>query len=524
MIEAARFNSTYLVSRDNPWPHAVRQRLDGIIGRELPAALSEEMDRLSSSRDDQSIWIFRRVHFQANLDLQRGDNELARDWAAQMVLALAQRLDEYSPSDDFMHFPSEADLLRAYVQDAAGRRQEKWYYGRFDGLKLLSATAQIRTAICRVASDGLEALAGMSANQLHKVMAALSENDARRIWDALSDLMPSAGAIETLIELKEIWNSEGRFLPDGAGEFRWALHLAVASSRGRSVEARRWPRLATSAGRLLRIFQSMSRADRALILDRLARNRTAELASVLNSSDIDAIQPLAGVPQELLESFFEQQPMAREVPERRYTPLGGVFLLLPFLDALPIPSTIHDANLFRFWILLKCFGTDRALRLFEDPLIRELLKIDPQLSCDSFCRWQAGLRIRTLRISRRLHLLCDLMRDNSRHRTPADIRYLRLPRPLAVSPRRDGWLDDSSLLILRSLAWRLPGFSTASLAHLFTNFLDLPASVEEHQDRRVVRLGSPPLQVLLNMTGICRWQYSVSWLDGKRFELYPEAP
>lgn len=524
MIEAVKFRSTYAVPRTHAWPHSVRERLDGIALSELPRAVARAMERFTAGQDDPSIWMFRHIAFHANLDLERDNGALAADWAAQFVAELTRRLDDDPQQEEVVRFLDEVDLLRSFVIDAAASRTEKWYYTRFDGLKALSTTAQIRTVLCTAGPNGLDALVRMTTRQLQQVIAAISENDAGKIWATLAGQMPEAPVVESLPELRRTWQVEGGFAPDGAGEMRWALHMAVAAMREQKADARSWPAAARPIGRLMRVLRAMAQSDCEFVIDSLATARHENLHRVLNGVDVQALEPLLGCPRTALAEFLEQRPAAPDFPERRYTPFGGVFFLLPFLDALPIPSVIRSPSLFRFWILLKCLGNANAVRLFEDPLIREVMQIDPELSTESFCESQRRIRIRALRLTRRVHQESDLIRDNSGHVTASDFRYLRLPRLLSCSARRDGWLNPSALLVMRSLAWRLPGFSTASLPHLFANFLDFPASVEEYPDRRVVRLGTPPLQVLLNMTGICRWRYPLSWLDEKRFELYPEAP
>lgn len=498
MIAVGKFHSSYLVPHDDSFPLATRERLDSVAAKRLPVALSRTLQTIAAARDDTSIWIFRRLHFDVDLNLDHNDDALAEAWAGRLAAAVIRRIDE--PEDgDIVHFERHADLLRSYITDAAAGRPRKWYHGRFEGLDYLSTTARIRTAVC-TNHEGIDALLRMSALELRSIIAALSENDARRIWDTIAKTLPE-GPITAIPAMLPG--------PDGAGEFRWALHVSLA--------ARCWIPAARPVGRLLLVARELDSAAVARAIDYIAQNRPQDLRDLIALEDFVIIEPLLGTPRSVFEPFLEQRADMAEVPERRYTPFGGVFLLLPFLDALPISD-----QLIRFWILLKVLGAARAIRAFEDPLIRSLFNVDAVLSAESFRRWQETIPIRRLRRLRRECLTSDLMRDNSRYRAPADRAHLRLPRLLSSS--RDRWLEDPALLIARSLAWRLPGFSTSSLRHLYENFLDFPASIEEYEDRFVVRLGPPPLQLILNMTGICRWQYTVSWLAAKSFNLYPEAP
>ena len=74
--------------------------------------------------------------------------------------------------------------------------------------------------------------------------------------------------------------------------------------------------------------------------------------------------------------------------------------------------------------------------------------------------------------------------------------------------------------LLRQIAYRLPGFAGSNLPYLFGNFFDFAANIEEEPARRVVRLGQPPLHLVLNMTGMNRQSYRLSWLDERPFALF----
>jgi len=73
------------------------------------------------------------------------------------------------------------------------------------------------------------------------------------------------------------------------------------------------------------------------------------------------------------------------------------------------------------------------------------------------------------------------------------------------------------------LAWRLPGFAGSGLAYLYRNFLDFAGSVEEEPERHVVRLGRPPLNIVLGLTGMVRGAYRLDYLNDERpFTLFQE--
>jgi len=102
-----------------------------------------------------------------------------------------------------------------------------------------------------------------------------------------------------------------------------------------------------------------------------------------------------------------------------------------------------------------------------------------------------------------------------------DLAYLRFPRAWDVPRPLHDLTTRAAQGLLRAFAWRLPGFSQAGLRYLHRNFLDVRASLEEEDDRRVVRLGRAPLHIVLATTGMARATYHTGWSQGPRFELFP---
>jgi hypothetical protein len=105
---------------------------------------------------------------------------------------------------------------------------------------------------------------------------------------------------------------------------------------------------------------------------------------------------------------------------------------------------------------------------------------------------------------------------------PADLAYLALPPSFGLKPGLDRTLSIAAQGLLRNFAWRLPGFAFSSVAYLYPNFLDFTASLVDAPDRRVVRLGRPPLHLVLNMTGLARSSYHLSWLDERPLALFQQ--
>ena len=106
---------------------------------------------------------------------------------------------------------------------------------------------------------------------------------------------------------------------------------------------------------------------------------------------------------------------------------------------------------------------------------------------------------------------------------PADLSYLSLPQSFGLRRAFDLALSVAAQGLMRAFAWRLPGFAGSNLPYLSSNFLDFAGSVEEEPARRVVRVGRPPLHLVLNITGMTRRTYGLSWLDDRPLALFQEG-
>jgi hypothetical protein len=100
-----------------------------------------------------------------------------------------------------------------------------------------------------------------------------------------------------------------------------------------------------------------------------------------------------------------------------------------------------------------------------------------------------------------------------------DLTYMGLASLFRSARHLDLALSLAARGVLGSFAWRLPGFAWSSADFLYTNFLDVTATVESEAVHWLVRLTRPPLHIVLAMTGAAHDTYRVSWLGGRRVQL-----
>src|SRR5699024_7186270 len=124
-----------------------------------------------------------------------------------------------------------------------------------------------------------------------------------------------------------------------------------------------------------------------------------------SSESAELLSPLLVCPRTWITEVIEtlssgETSRARDAPaetiDRRDTSLGGIFLLLPLLDELPLDEAtagwlpadeVPATNLVRFLLLSKSCGHLRAQIAFRDPLVRDLLLIPPAISPSLISEW-----------------------------------------------------------------------------------------------------------------------------------------
>lgn len=83
-------------------------------------------------------------------------------------------------------------------------------------------------------------------------------------------------------------------------------------------------------------------------------------------------------------------------------------------------------------------------------------------------------------------------------------RHATLGPPVDLPPPVRELVMLAAQALARELAWRLVGFARSTLPYLWDQFLSFEASVVAESDRFVVRVGDPPLHLVLSLAGMNR--------------------
>ncbi len=497
MIAVDHLRIEYEVAGSAPDGHALRLRFDDIARSRLPDMLAVAFGERS---DDESVWVIRSLSLDLDLDPSQHDDDLAGEWAASLSRRLQRMMRE--GGDDVVRFDNRAAHVAHYVVAAATGGHRQWCFASFSGLSALPVSAAVRTALLEPAA-GFRSLSMLSDTDLHRVCGSLTEYDALRVIDGIAT-RGAPPAVDAVVDVWERLRSQP-WLPEAQAALR-TICRAAPSGDGPSEGL---TRLCRSIQRLHRITAEGGGLDLRRVL---ASGNLAHLYLSAGVADAEVLAPLLGCSEAVLNRIA-QKDQPTDVDTLR-TPSGGLFLLLSSISELPLPKGFGDLGVLRLLILSRCFGAERALAVFRDPVARTLLDVDSQLEPEALQTWLASVPDEAFQELSAIVNDPDVSRPNYRAVRDGDEEFLTAPPPLCSCERRDSILSGASRLVLRNFCWRLPGFATASFGHLLRNFLDVQATIDVKSSQWSVAITPPPLALVLNLSGVSRCTIELPWRSG----------
>lgn len=560
VVSVGRMTVRCTVPRNHPQPDSVRRRLDDVLAGPLRAALTTMLAPLERLPGDEIVMV-ERLELDVALDTSRALDDVAGRWAAQLARQLVGVVAGDSRQSQ-LRFADEAHLLARFVSDeAAGQARDKWYYRRYRGLFALPAPAVLRSALVDDPARGVAALGALAPDELGRVLAALGEREAERVVQAIAALDGErdafARAAEALVEAVDAVAAVER---TDAARAAGALGL-IACAAARLAPAL-WPSLARLATALVESW--VQPADTGPRANGLAAPALAPLAALRpeQRAALAALRPGAAA---------AAPPIATASMSTRF---GGLVMLLGRLADWPIDALFSDAAdraLLRLALLARCAGPQRRRSVLGDALLQRLCGLDDGTSAADVEAWmvthgerlaralppllaawrqpfvrstcrtlaRAGgataaisvgepdgywLAVEAMSPSRRADLRVaapEVTRDLSLARARARSRWLRHVLADEAPADVEHALALAAQQLLHGFARTLVGFAASSPAFLYENFLAFGATVEELGERRICRMGRPPLAALLALTGAQRGRIVLPWLARGVVELYP---
>jgi hypothetical protein len=532
-IAVERFVARYAIARDHPAPATVRRQLDEVVRTRVPDALADAVRR-SVPPDADGLWLIRRLEIDLCLDPSEAPTRLATRWARAIAGALVAAMRAEGPGT--VRFGDHAEHLGRFLVDAcAGRAWDAWYHRKFDGLRALPLSGALRTAVVADAAVGLRALVGLAETERRRVIAALAPLDADRVARELAAAAPAAAdeaeplaAVHAVVEPRpsSLWTGDAR---DERAVLDLYLRTVAASPHagGRAVLA---------AVRAVIALAALVREPEIVAL----RSAGVTVLQALGASlgrhrrHTRALGPILTAPPALAEALAASLERAAGVAtasaaDRSTLPVdegagvlstafGGLFMLLPLcaelgLDALaadwPAVEDVDAAIALRALVVAKAAGAQRASAVLADPAWQAALGLG-RLGRAAVAAWGATLPEGTAA------RFDGYDPSQALERVPQVALRGWLPAPL------DAAVGRATLALLEAFGRRLPGFAASSPPFLFANFLDVHATVEMRPEARIVRLGRPPLHVVLAMTGLGRARFVLPGADPRPFVLFVE--
>ena len=404
-LSIERLHNHYLVSSEHEAPEQVRSLCESAIAPGLPQALATALGRCFPE-NDPSLWFIRRLAVDFAVNTEVNLSALSQVWADEIAAELMTALK--SGGAEVIHFPNQIAYLANFLLDLAqGYAWSKWHYSRFDGLRMLPVSAAIRTVICESPEIGLEALLLLSESGCNAVVTSLCASDADRILTAVSSFSDgaSAGDETTCFEaINDTWQTSLNVLTCDEERRRLLLFLSVV--RNRPALAGEVLRTAVTAlCRLAKLVHEQPAFQSHQLIDTLQHHDIRALYDSAGFDQAAILMPLLRCSAVCLEPLLQRvngapvvNPQTRR--ETRFTAFGGAFLLLPLLDKFPLQAATDGwpdlgsssaATMARFLILVGCFGRNRAQGCFRDPLLRDLMQMDPQINAEMVMEWLANL-------------------------------------------------------------------------------------------------------------------------------------
>jgi hypothetical protein len=499
-ITIDRFHITALAARDLGASDRLKAKLDGVNAASLGAALAKALGSGSFAEEDPRVILLRRLNLDLIEAVAADAHRLAEQLAAMLAAALA-RIAE-APAEDLVTYESPAAYLAAFVRSVArGDPWGRWWFARFEGLKFLTASACIRTALIADPELGLAALLELPAHEQAQTLRILSASDVLLLLDAFgtddgptTDLAPALAAV-----------ASGPRPEASAALGRATLQLFLAGLAADPAQPRAE---LMRAAELVACWLKLEPGERAA-LARAVRGQSRAALVLIPAATLLAVAPLLSAPAAVrrnLHRLLTAGPPAGPAADqpqaalRQFTRFAGLLMLVPGL-----PEGL-DPVLAQITLAI-CAGPRHAADALADPVIARVFGAPEHATLAELPNALAGVDTRQAR---------DLAALGARP-SPADSKWLSPPPLLRRNRQAVRSVQAIACAALRDLARRLAGFSGASAAFLWTNLLGVGGEVEAVGDGFRVRIERPPLDVLLAMSGLA--DRDAVLLDGRPLRL-----
>lgn len=480
---------------------AIEHRLLELVQRLLPRMLS-------APPGDAGVRVFiDRLCIDSAINAAWDDDRIA----ATLSKALAAGIGQALGRRDGRTFADRAEWLAAFfVALGDGHAWQRWWFAEMEGLRMLPASAALRTAIVDEGTTALQALARLERASLQRVLSVLADADVARVLAAWA-AQPVVGA--ALPPMASLWSCAAAI---GTGS-RALLSAVVELARHHAADA------AMGSVVLLAALADLSAARARPAVVAVSGDPHEALRARCRAANVDAgwLQAIdAAQTAALCEALGEGEPTAGPRTDDAGGELsrsehGGAFALCVVAGWMGLPVRWHraladDAScassaapLARALVLAvvaMALHPDPPQRVFGDPALQRAFGLD---DAAALLRRHAAASARVLRGSA------------PRGAAGGDA-------PPLIGRHSDRRLAAHAAALLARLGERVPGCEAAGQGWLRGNLLCGRATIEVDAAAScaVATCSRPPLHVLLLLAGLARAGVA---LPGWRVELRSEA-
>jgi hypothetical protein len=454
----------------------ILDRVLSSVQHELPAYL----DRLLAAEgDSDAIIVIDTLRFDATINAAWPRDRIARVLAAQLSRSLWRALER----PDAIRFADRPEMVARFLVDLAqGAAYARDWHRAFDGLRVLPASAIVRTLITDEPLESRTALSRLLPADLDRVLALLSRGDAERALTALLRAASSDVACDPAVIVAAALSQ--RCLSLDTPQQQLALAIAIArqpdaeANDGALAIARALFRLAATGG-----AASAAGTDQfQTLLRRLAAEGDAGALALVQSG---RARFGAEAVEAAVKALQGEQPQA-EVREL-HTTCGGAWLLLPW-----ILNAVDDHPALALHVLAASAGA-RAAEVWHSAPLREALDLDDERLAHA------------ARATRALGDIAPVPASASREIEEQNRAHIRLGlAPLDLPRGAARVVGRLAAQAMTAYARRLPGFAESSFRYLWDNLLATEAAIRFNAEAIEVALKAPPLDVIWKITGADR--------------------
>ena len=453
----------YHVPAGHPAPRSLGNDLDRLVPR-LAEALADGIGTMLASDNDDGVVLLPSLTIACTVDTACEPDRIVPHWARQLTLAFARALDD--PAGCCVRFPSRAAYHARFITELAhGRGWDSWLYRRFDGLRVLPASAAIRTLLTDDVDLGRQTLALIGEQTWPALFATLSPREAVRIvlhWHEHAAGRAPASLTHPMLAALVAWAGSARDAPVGLPPALLALWLLAQWQREPAAGAQPPIGAACWLATLLSLPAHLPQGE----LRRIARG--ADLGVIRDAglaSDADWLLLLASAPATqrkaapaLAEAILQaagKAPDAASAASPSSAPLSAPFAglawLLPALQDLLSPAVAATlppvrgdcvASDIAALLTLAIASGRQGERVWRDPFWRGFFRLPPDFETTALAEWLGA---------------CDPA--PIREMLGVSLRYRARTAPVALRFRLEGATVEQS--VERASACRMEGEPTA---------------------------------------------------------------